>query len=96
MGVYRAAFTTMEQTAELTSNKVTVPVVGLGGAKAQGERVHDMLRLVAESVTGGSVADSGHFLPEEDPGEVVRQILQLIETTAAAATVRETPLTEFI
>jgi len=53
MGVYRAAFTTMEQTAELTSNKVTVPIVGLGGAMAQGKRVHNMLRLVAESVTGG-------------------------------------------
>ena len=81
MGVYRAAFTTMEQTAELTSNKVTVPIVGLGGAMAQGKRVHNMLRLVAESVTGGSVADSGHFLPEENPAEVVRQILQLIDTT---------------
>ena len=94
MGVYRAAFTTMEQTAELTRNKVTVPIVGLGGAKAQGERVRDMLRLVAESVTGGSVADSGHFLPEENPDEVIRHILQLIDTTTPAATVRETPATE--
>jgi pimeloyl-ACP methyl ester carboxylesterase len=92
LGVYRAAFTTMEQTAELTRKKVTVSVVGLGGAKAQGDRVQNMLRLVATSVSGGSVENSGHFLPEENPSEVVRHILQLVDTTITSAA--RTPTTQ--
>jgi hypothetical protein len=36
LGVYRAAFTTIDQTEPLTRNKVRVPVIALGGEKAQG------------------------------------------------------------
>ena len=82
MGVYRAAFTTMEQTTPLIQNKVTVPVVALGGAKAQGDRVQHMMQLVAETVTGGSVPNCGHFIPEEEPDDVVRHVLHLTHTTA--------------
>ncbi len=77
MGVYRAAFTTMEQTTPLMLNKVTVPVVALGGAKAQGDAVQHMMQLVAETVTGGSVPNCGHFIPEEEPDDVVRHVLHL-------------------
>lgn len=36
LGVYRAAFRTIEQTAPLTKKKVRVPVVAWGGEKALG------------------------------------------------------------
>jgi pimeloyl-ACP methyl ester carboxylesterase len=75
MGVYRAAFTTMEQTAPLVHNKVRVPVVALGGERAQGNRVREMVAMVAETVDGGAVAGCAHFLPEESPDEIVRHIL---------------------
>ncbi len=39
MGVYRAAFTTMDQTQPLTATKVRVPVVALGGDHALGQRL---------------------------------------------------------
>ena len=74
LGVYRAVFTTMEQTAPLTKNKVRVPVVAIGGEKAQGIRISEMVAMVAENVNGISVPDCGHFLPEECPDEIVRQI----------------------
>lgn len=38
MGIYRAAFTSIQQTEPLTMNKVTVPVVAIGGAKGLGRR----------------------------------------------------------
>lgn len=77
MGVYRAAFTTIKQTEPLTQNKVRVPIVALGGEKAQGTRVREMVERVAETVSGGSVPDCGHFLPEECPDEIVRQIVTM-------------------
>jgi len=82
MGVYRAAFTTMEQTAPLVSNKVRVPVVALGGEQAQGAHVREMVEMVAENVTGGSIVECGHFIPEERPDEVVRQVLAMTTNTA--------------
>ena len=75
LGVYRAAFTTMEQTAPLMRNKVRVPIVALGGESAQGLEIRKMVEMVATSVDGGSIANCGHFVPEERPDEVVRYVL---------------------
>jgi pimeloyl-ACP methyl ester carboxylesterase len=80
LGVYRAVFETMDQTAALKEAKVEVPIVALGGERANGARVRRDLNLVATNVDGGVVPDVGHFLPEEVPEEIVRHIL---ESTAA-------------
>jgi pimeloyl-ACP methyl ester carboxylesterase len=82
LGVYRAAFTTIEQTAPLTKKKVQVPVVALGGEKAQGVQIRKMVEMVAENVDGGSLADCGHFVPEERPDEIVRHVLAMTEKLA--------------
>jgi pimeloyl-ACP methyl ester carboxylesterase len=79
LGVYRAAFETSAQTMPLTEEKVRVPVVALGGEQANGGRIREMVELVAEQVGGGVVADCGHFIPEERPEELVREVLKLIE-----------------
>jgi pimeloyl-ACP methyl ester carboxylesterase len=81
MGVYRAAFTTIQQTEPLTIHKVKVPVVALGGAKGLGEQVLPMVKMVAENVEGGVIADCGHFVPEECPEEIVRHVLALTKKT---------------
>ena len=78
LGVYRTVFTTMEQTAPLKKNKVTVPIVALGGERAQGEHVRGMISLVAANVSGAAVSGCSHFLPEEAPDEVARHILDLV------------------
>jgi pimeloyl-ACP methyl ester carboxylesterase len=83
LGVYRAAFTTMEQTSPLTTDKVTVPVVALGGAQANGERVRRMVERVAGQVSGGAI-DGGHFLPEERPEAIIAQILGATTPTQGA------------
>jgi pimeloyl-ACP methyl ester carboxylesterase len=83
LGVYRTVFTTMEQTAPLKENKVTVPVVALGGERAQGDHVREMISLVAANVTGGTIPDCSHFLPEEAPDEVAREIFKLVDQANA-------------
>jgi pimeloyl-ACP methyl ester carboxylesterase len=77
MGIYRAAFITMDQTAALIEKKVRVPVVALGGDKALGANVLEWVKMVAESVTGGLIADCGHFIPEERPDAVVHHVLAM-------------------
>ena len=87
MGVYRAAFTSIEQTeplAGLLGRKVAVPVVALGGKKGLGENVLAMVKLVATDVEGEVVADCGHFVPEERPEAVVRHVQALTARTTKA------------
>lgn len=82
MGVYRAAFATIEQTAPLIGdNKVKVPVVALGGEKGLGGKVGEMVSMVAETVDQHMLPNSGHFMPEECPEEIVRQIVKMMEKT---------------
>jgi pimeloyl-ACP methyl ester carboxylesterase len=76
MGIYRAAFTSIEQTEPLMKAKTTVPVVAMGGGtRGLGAKVGEMVKLVAEHVEVVTLPDYGHFLPEECPDEVARRIL---------------------
>jgi pimeloyl-ACP methyl ester carboxylesterase len=76
MGIYRAAFTSVEQTEPLMKAKTTVPVVAMGGGRrGLGAKVGEMVKLVAEHVEVVTLPDYGHFLPEECPDEVARRIL---------------------
>ena len=49
----------------------TFEVVGL--------EVEESLRLIADQVTGGTIADSGHFIPEEQPEALVARLLDFWE-----------------
>lgn len=72
LGVYRAAFTTIDQTTPLKKSKVVIPVLAIGGEKALGAKVAQMVRAVAKNVTGKVIPKCGHFIPEEQPAEFMR------------------------
>lgn len=85
MGVYRAAFTSVAQTEPLAAAKVVVPVTAVGGARGGlGEHVTAMMSLVASDVTGVTLADCGHFVPEDQPEALARVILESLERTRPA------------
>lgn len=78
MGLYRAAFTSISQTEPLTTAKVTIPVVAMGGGeKGLGRKVGEMVERVAQNIETVLIADCGHFIPEERPEAVIQQILAL-------------------
>jgi pimeloyl-ACP methyl ester carboxylesterase len=79
MGIYRAAFQSIEQTERLTQSKVQTPVMAMGGLKGLGPRVGAMMRMVAANVEEVVLDDSAHFVPEERPDAVVNEILALNE-----------------
>lgn len=74
LGVYRAAFTTIDQTAALAINKITVPVFAVGGDHSRGDQIRQMLTLVASNLIGVLIKNCGHFIPEEQPSQLIEQI----------------------
>jgi len=72
LGVYRAAFTTIDQTTPLKKKKVEIPVLAIGGEKALGPKVAQMVEAVAKNVTAKVISACGHFIPEEQPVEFMR------------------------
>ena len=77
MGIYRAAFASIDQTEPLMAAKITPPVVALGGEKGLGDKVGNMVAMVAEDVEVHTLAGCGHFMTEERPQFVIDQILKL-------------------
>ena len=81
-GIYRAAFTSIEQTEPLLERKATVRVVALGGEKGLGAKVGEMVSMVAETVEAHTLPDCGHFMTEERPEEVIRHIVAIAAQVA--------------
>jgi pimeloyl-ACP methyl ester carboxylesterase len=76
LGVYRAAFTTVEQTESLARRRITTPVTAIGGEFSRGaELMESMVTRVAERVTAVCAAGAGHLVPEERPDVIVDAIL---------------------
>ncbi|SFO43360.1 alpha/beta fold hydrolase [Sphingomonas sp. OK281] len=80
LGIYRAAFTSIDQTEPLMLAKVAVPVVAIGGVKGMGDKVGEMVRMVAANVAAETLSEAGHFVPEEAPDAVVRHIRAIAAT----------------
>jgi pimeloyl-ACP methyl ester carboxylesterase len=64
---YRA-FPTDHRNAQIwKQEKLAIPVLALGGDHNYGPTIVAMLEEFAENVSGGSIADCAHWLPEERP-----------------------------
>jgi pimeloyl-ACP methyl ester carboxylesterase len=66
--------------AALAGNgKLTVPVLAVGGEiSTSGPLVEEMMREVAEDVTGVRVPRTAHWVPEENPDGFVRAVLDFV------------------
>jgi pimeloyl-ACP methyl ester carboxylesterase len=58
-------------------DKVTVPVVALGGEKGLGAKVGEMVAMVAADVEAHTLGGCGHFMTEERPAFVIDHIRAL-------------------
>jgi pimeloyl-ACP methyl ester carboxylesterase len=59
--------------------KLTMPALALGADHSFGTQMADIMRLVAADVTGGIIADSGHWVMEEQPRQTTAAIVDFIE-----------------
>ena len=79
LAYYRAIPKDIADNAEIAARfKLPMPVLGLGGDRSwgRGMEVVELLRRMAVNVQGGEVERCGHWMPEEQPGELLRRLLE--------------------
>ena len=78
--LYRAYYQDKDdnQKALAANGKLKMPLLVLAGGKGRGRGADlclESARLVAEDVRGGEVPDCGHWIPEEQPEFLLRELL---------------------
>lgn len=76
-----AAFTqdAIDNKAFAAKGKLTMPVLAVGAEKSFGAAMADDLRFVAADVTSVVIANSGHWLMEEQPAATIAAIRAFLE-----------------
>ena len=77
LAYYRAASVSAQQNRALAARgRLTMPVLALGSDQGSIPDMATPLRAFADDVRGGSIPFCGHFLPEEQPEAVARELLE--------------------
>ena len=69
--IHRALDATIAQNQQRMNRRLSLPVLGIGGAKSLGEQVADTMKLAADDVQALVIPGCGHHPPEEAPEELV-------------------------
>jgi pimeloyl-ACP methyl ester carboxylesterase len=59
--------------------KLKMPVLGIGSEKTYGSRVADDLHFVADNVSGAVIANSGHWIIDEQPAAAIAVIRAFLD-----------------
>jgi len=74
---YRASFEDAEQNKEYAKEKLLdMPILTIIGEAGFGNLTTTSFQKVANNVTGITLPNTGHFIPEERPNFVTKQILE--------------------
>ena len=64
--------------AQMAKTKLTMPVLSIAGEKASAAILGPQMRLVATTVTGVDLKDTGHWLMEERPEETMDALISFL------------------
>jgi len=70
-GLYRAWDTTTAQNGQRKAQRLTIPVLGIGGANSWGARAGDAMKPAATSVRTLVIPGAGHWVAEQTPREML-------------------------
>ena len=73
----------VDNRAFLAEGKLAMPVLAIGGEKSFGKGFADEIAFAASDVRGISIANSGHWLMEEQPEAVMTAILAFVREAPA-------------
>ena len=76
---YRAVFEDAKQNKEYAKEKLKIPILTIGGEAAIGNFNTTSFQRVANNVTGITLPNTGHFIPEERPNFLTKQILDFFK-----------------
>jgi pimeloyl-ACP methyl ester carboxylesterase len=63
----------------VAKGKLAMPVLAIGAEKSFGTAMADDLRFVASNVSGAVIANSGHWLMEEQPAATVAAVRAFLD-----------------
>ena len=63
-----------DQTAQLTKNKLSVPMLAWGGSASFGNHCHSSAMAIADSASGGVIENCGHWVFEEKTDFICNQL----------------------
>jgi pimeloyl-ACP methyl ester carboxylesterase len=90
-GQYRAWDTNGAQNVQRKTRKLTLPVLAIGGANGIGKGVITTMRLVADNVQGLIIPNTGHWLAEQAPQEMVAALTAFLAPYRDAAVAARDP-----
>ena len=76
---YRTVFEDSEQNKEYANKKLEIPILTIGGEAGIGNFTATSFQKVANNVTGITLSNTGHFIPEERPNFLTKQILEFFK-----------------
>lgn len=79
-GYYRAFVESTSQNESLLDKKMNLPVIAVGGEFAMGSQVGLGIQKIAMNVNTVSLKFSGHYIPEEQPEELLKILIQHISS----------------
>jgi pimeloyl-ACP methyl ester carboxylesterase len=65
--------------AELAKSRLAMPVLSIGGAKANGAALGEQVKLVASDVKVIVLEDTGHWIMEERPRETIDALVAFLQ-----------------
>jgi pimeloyl-ACP methyl ester carboxylesterase len=74
--------------AQLSQTKLTMPVLAMGGEKANGQALATQAKLVATNVETLVLPGTGHWVMEERPRETMAALMRFLGAPASAAVPR--------
>jgi pimeloyl-ACP methyl ester carboxylesterase len=77
-GQYRAFDASIVQNQERAKQKLTLPVLAIGGAKGLGEGVINTVKLVADDLQSLIIPGSGHWVAEQAPEELLAALTSFL------------------
>ena len=76
---YRAIFEDAQNNKEYAKQKLDMPILTIGGEAGVGNLTTTSFQIVADNVTGIMLPNTGHFIPEERPNFLTKQILEFFK-----------------
>lgn len=80
LGYYRAVEEDMRQNQALFVNKLKTPVLALGGDVGSAPTIHELMKPLCKTLSGGVIQDCGHYIPEEQPEVLAAELTRFFET----------------
>jgi len=77
-GFYRAIPTSIAQNEKRKTQRLSLPVLAIGGAESSGEGVGNTMKLIADDVQTVVLAGSGHWVAEQAPEQLLAALTEFL------------------